>query len=126
MTMRPTETRGATNNFTPPENWDPRTDGHCGDLQVRRETFGERNIIECFSTWKPTPEEIAHIVAGGVIEIGLCIPKQPVTQVCVVNPVEPALVKYVAAQDEHPELLEKAPITINEKAHGDYHDDERG
>lgn len=118
--MKPTVTRGATHNFQAPENWVPETDGECGDLQVRAETFGERNIIELFSTWKPSDEERALIAAGGVIEVGICHPTQPVMQVHVVEPVEPALVPYVSHEGvaDQAALDSAAPITINEEAHG--------
>lgn len=94
--MKPTVTRGATHNFVAPENWQPDTDGQCGDLQVRAETFGERNIVELFSTWKPTDEERKLIAEGGVVEIGICAATQPVMQVGVVEPVEPALAPFVS------------------------------
>lgn len=115
--MRPTVTRGATHNFTAPANWDETTDGKCGDLQVRAELVGERQIVELFSTWKPTEDDIAHINRGGVVEIGICSGTQPAMQVGVVDPVEPALLKYVAPQAG--EVVERPPtITINEEAHG--------
>jgi hypothetical protein len=86
--MKPTITRGATHNFQAPENWDASTDGPCGDLQVRAETFGERQIVELISTWKPTEHELARLNAGGVIEIGLCTTTQPPIRAYVVNPVD--------------------------------------
>lgn len=116
--MLPTVTRGATHNFQKPENWNDQTDGSCGDLQVRAETYGERNIVELISTWKPTPSELAHLNAGGVVEIGLSTTNQPPMRAYVVDPVEPELLPYVAPQavpDERP------AITINEAAHGDGH-----
>src|SRR5674476_379296 len=94
--MRPTVTRNATHNFQAPENWNEETDGKCGDLQVRAETMGEREIVELFSTWKPTEHELRQLNAGGVIEIGICSIAQPAMQVDVVEPVEPGLIKYVS------------------------------
>lgn len=111
--MKPTVTRGATNVFSKPENWDDEKFGPCGDLQVRMDVFGgnEKGIIECYSTWKPSAGELAMLNAGGVIEVGICLPNQPVMSVSVVEPMEPALIKYVSQ--------EGASITINEHAHGD-------
>lgn len=111
--MQPTVTRNATHNFQEPANWNEETDGKCGDLQVRADTFGDRQIVELFSTWKPSAAELAHLNAGGVIEIGICSVTQPAMQVGVVDPVEPALLKYVPHQPP-----EDKPITINEEAHG--------
>lgn len=116
--MRPTETRGATHNFTAPENWDADTEGPCGDLQVRAECFGEREVVELISTWKPTEHELAHLNAGGVVEIGLCVINQPPMRAYVVDPVNPALLPYVPPQATEPVTDERAPITINEDAHG--------
>ena len=112
--MRPTFTREATHNFQKPANWQPE-DGECGDLQVRMETFGPREIIELFSTWKPTDEERKLIAEGGVIEIGICTNNQPPMQVGVVAPLEPELEPYAS----HEGVADRsAAITINEDAHG--------
>jgi hypothetical protein len=85
--MRPTTTRNATHLFQAPANWNEETDGKCGDLQVRAETFGAREVVELFSTWGPTPDELAQLNRGGVIEIGICSATQPAMQVGVVDPV---------------------------------------
>lgn len=119
--MRPTVTRGATHNFIAPENWDP-ANGPVGDLQVRMDVFtGSANgLIECFSTWKPSEAELAALNAGGVIEVGLCVLNQPVMSVNVVEPVEPALVKYVSQEGVAPDAApDRTALTINEEAHGD-------
>ena len=121
--MLPTETHGATNNYQAPENWDEAKYGPCLDLQVRRDVFGgnEVGLIECFSTWKPDAQELAHLNAGGVIEVGLTVVDQPAMRVNVVDPVDPVMRKYLAPQAGEP------VTTINEEAHGDDYDDaERG
>ena len=119
--MRPTVTRGATHNFIAPENWDP-TNGPCGDLQVRMDVFtgNDKGLIECFSTWKPSEQELALLNAGGGIEVGLCVLNQPVMSVNVVEPVEPALINYVSHEGVSEDAPETRPdaITINEDAHG--------
>lgn len=113
--MKPTVTRDANHIFKAPENWVPEIDGPCGDLQVRVETFG-RDIVEIFSTWAPNEEERALIAQGYVIETGLCSHNQPVMQVRVVAPMDPALIKYLSPQPTEPSA--KSAITINEDAHG--------
>jgi hypothetical protein len=115
--MRPTFTRGATHNFQPPENWDAKTmDGKCGDLQVRAATFGEANVIELVSTWKPTEYELKMLNEGGVIEIGLCTAIQPAMRAYVVEPVERDLAKYLPQEGTVAER--EALTTIDEEAHG--------
>ena len=120
--MKPTITRGATNNFQSPENWDEGAFGKCNDLQVRMDVFegNETKLIECFSTWKPSAEELAHLNRGGVIEVGLCVLNQPVMRVGVVDPVS-----YPTSTDmaggRALEESEPPVTTINEEAHGNDH-----
>jgi len=130
--MKPTVTRGATHLFAKPENWDAKTmDGECGDLQVRAETFGEANVVELISTRRPTKHELKMLNEGGVVEIGLCTANQPAMRAYVVKPVPHELdglsVEECLARGldplslkDNPPLsgVEKAPITINEDAHG--------
>jgi len=108
--MRPTVTRGATHNYQKPDNWNAEKDGECGDLQVRAETYGESKIIQLVSTWKPNSAELKLLKQGGVVEVMLLTPIQPPMAVSVVEPIEPALIKYVVPQ---------GGLTINEIAHGD-------
>lgn len=117
--MNPTVTRGATNNFQKPENWNDATDGRCGDLQVRMGLFGEREIISLTSTWKPDLRDLDLLNEGGVIEIMLLTPTQPPMSVAVTSPVEPELAAYLPKQDGDDPVRDETPtITINEEAHG--------
>ena len=121
--MKPTVTRGATNTYQAPENWDEAKYGPCLELQVRRDVFGgnEVGLIECFSTWKPSEQELAHLKRGGVIEVGLTVVDQPAMRINVVDPVEPALRKYLPAQAGDAAEFDTAEfdtITINEDGHG--------
>jgi hypothetical protein len=107
--MNPTKTRGVTHNFVAPANWNPETDGECGDLEVRRALYGQRGIIEHVSTWKPSADELAHLNRGGVIELSLLALNQAPVGLSVVDPVGEAIV------DDRPGT--KA-VTINEDGHG--------
>lgn len=109
--MRPTATRGAQHNYSKPENWDDAKDGPCGDLQVRKELYGQRGIIQCVSTWKPSAEELRMLNAGGVVECAICALDQPPCALYAVMPVE-SLEDQLASKP--PEKI----ITINEDAHG--------
>lgn len=108
--MKPTDILNPTHRFSAPENWDEASHGPCGDLYVRAETSGANNMVELFSCWKPTPAEVAMIVNGCVIQVGICAASQPAMSVVVVEPVP----------DETPkeETAERTTITINEEAHG--------
>lgn len=85
--MKATTTRGATHNYGAPKNWNPETDGECHILQVRVDRVGERRLINCVSTWKPSPEDLAHLNRGGVIELSI-LSDQPPVRLDVVDPVE--------------------------------------
>jgi hypothetical protein len=103
--MRGTKTRGETHTFTPPANWDEAKDGPCGNLSIRCESYGERDLVTLVSTWKPSAEDIAHFNRGGVLELSLITTNLPPAGMRVVDPV----------------VADAAPITINEEAHGNEH-----
>src|ERR1700757_2469177 len=86
--MRPTKTRGETNCFKAPKNWDPEKDGECGDLSVRVEYYGERKLIQHVSTWKPSAADLEFLNNGGVIECMLVAAGQPPMALAVVEPVD--------------------------------------
>lgn len=94
----------ATHNFKSPENWNEETDGPCFDLAIRPGVHGERKLHTWTSAWRPSQEDIAKLLLGGVIEVTL-IGMQPPMQVNAVLPVS------VSTE-------EKPHITINEEAHG--------
>ena len=104
--MRPTIPQDANHVFTKPVNWDDEKDGSCGDLVVRINTYGERNVLEITSAWKPDEAELVMLNNGGSIEIGLSASSQPPMRVYAV----PAATVEVADRP--------AAITINEEAHG--------
>lgn len=82
--MKPTRTRGHTTNFTPPIGWNEERDGKCGVLSVRREVAGAgHDLVYHYSTWAPTPDELARLVAGDVVEL-CCVGVQPPVSVSVV------------------------------------------
>lgn len=107
--MQSTRTRDATANFTPPKNWDAERDGPCFDLQVRVEPYSVYNQFT--STWKPSAQDIAHIIAGGVIELHMVGTMCPVA-LEVVDPVD------VVTIDEHRFEAKRPSVVINEHGHG--------
>lgn len=86
--MHPVATRDKTITFKPPTNWDQEADGPCGDLEVRVDTYGDSKIVQHVSTWKPSHAELAMLNRGGVVEIALLVPKQPVIAAYVVEPAD--------------------------------------
>ena len=81
--MKQVEVRGENADFGPPRGWDQDKDGTCGRLSVRREPYRNGNV-ELISAWKPTPDELALLNTGGVVELG-CINIQPPVRLHVVD-----------------------------------------
>lgn len=75
--------KGATANFSKPAGWDPKQDGECGDLWVRRDMYG-RYPQHNFA-WKPSPEELALLNAGAAIEVHLVSDMMPPVGIDVVR-----------------------------------------
>lgn len=76
---------GATRNLGAPRDWDPAKDGICGGLPIRDEPHSP-GVNRMVSAWLPTPEEIALIVAGAPIYLGVLGIEHPPVQLFVGNP----------------------------------------
>lgn len=102
--MEQANTRGATNNYLAPANWNAELDGECAVLEVRVEATPSKLPV-CISTWKPSREELIRLLKGDVIELHI-VGDQPPVMLTVVEPV-------------HPEPKpERASVVINEHGHG--------
>ncbi len=76
---------GATRNLGAPRDWDPAKDGICGGLPIRDEPHSP-GVNRMVSAWLPTPEEIALIVAGAPIYLGVLGIDHPPVSLSVGNP----------------------------------------
>jgi hypothetical protein len=65
--MHPGRFEGATRDLGAPAGWDKDKDGPCGSLPIRDDSHGAYPAM--VSAWFPTPEEIAHVVAGAPIHL---------------------------------------------------------
>jgi hypothetical protein len=72
--MEKVKVRDQNADFGKPVDWDPAKDGNCGNLPIRREQIGRRQYH--FSNWLPNAAELAHLNAGGVVEL-CCVGVQP-------------------------------------------------
>jgi hypothetical protein len=52
-----------------PGGYDHEKDGECVGLPVRFERDGEGRIFAVSSMWKPTPEQLATLNAGGAVQL---------------------------------------------------------
>lgn len=64
---------GFTNVLGAPLGWDSATDGECLPLHVRVTDQGD-----CQSAWRPTPDELAVLVAGGSVLLSVVGGQPPV------------------------------------------------
>lgn len=67
--MIPGHIEGAQVNLGAPAGWDPERDGVCGGLPVRIEHVEGHTVLR--SAWFPTPAEIAAIVCGAPVLLGI-------------------------------------------------------
>jgi hypothetical protein len=75
---------GATHMLGAPPNWDPEKDGACGVLPVRAGMHSPG--VPCMvSEWKPSPEEIAVLAAGGSIFLSVVGATHPVVAVYIAD-----------------------------------------
>lgn len=72
--MRPVRVAGQNADFSKPLDWDDKLDGECGSLPVRIGTDHRTRTMT--SNWLPSPEELAVLNAGGVVEL-CCVGNQP-------------------------------------------------
>lgn len=89
---------GETGNYKKPIDWDESRDGACGDLSVRKDSYGRYTQFNF--AWKPTPAELAAITAGGQIEVHIINNYMPPVGVTVTH------------------CAERKTVTINEEAFG--------
>lgn len=82
--MQPVAPRGATHTFSKPENWNEAEHGTCGALEIRVEQAAAGPLL--VSAWKPSPDEIALLTAGGVIELQIVGPTHPPVWVSIEPP----------------------------------------
>lgn len=61
--MNPTDFVGSTHALGAPADWDAEAMGPCMTLPVERTPDGWRSL------WRPTPEELALLKAGGAVEL---------------------------------------------------------
>jgi hypothetical protein len=80
--MKWVEPRNANSNFGAPTGWDPKVDGPCGVLPLRREVEGRH--FAHYSNWRPDERELAMLNSGGVVEL-CCVGLQPPVSVGVVE-----------------------------------------
>lgn len=88
--MRPVKIKGQNAEFGKPPNWDDAALGPCGALPLRREVVGAgtKAFMSHYSNWKPSPDEVAALQAGGVVELECCS-LQPAVSVIVVPCADP-------------------------------------
>jgi hypothetical protein len=61
--------RATTRTLGPPPNWDQLLDGPCGFLHIVDDLLNGSSVM--MSGWKPAPEELAVLNAGGYVALGV-------------------------------------------------------
>lgn len=87
--MLPGRIEGSTRILGAPSSWDPSVSGPCAGLAVR--DLVDNGLPWMVSSWEPTPEELAQLVAGGRIQLWVQGVSHPVVALGVVMVEEAAL-----------------------------------
>lgn len=68
-----------------PEGWDDELDGECVALDIMDHTdlLSGANIM--YSLWRPTPEELGALLAGGAVRLGIFGVQHPVVNLAVLE-----------------------------------------
>lgn len=72
---------GANRSHGEPDGWDANERGPVGVLPTRDEEDEYSGLVFMVSQYKPTPEELALLNAGGSIRIGINCHKHPVIRI---------------------------------------------
>lgn len=82
--MIPVVIPGATRALGAPGNWNPQISGPCGALPVRDGVHpGSHHFME--SAWKPEPDELAALNAGGSVVLRIVSTVHPVVALYVIE-----------------------------------------
>jgi hypothetical protein len=61
--------KATTRTLGPPPGWDQELDGPCGFLHIVDDLLNGSSVM--MSGWKPAPEELAALNAGGFVALGV-------------------------------------------------------
>lgn len=84
--MIPQKIVGYTRTLGAPRNWDERSQGHCGELPILDTVHEESRMQVMMSEWKPTPQELRKLVAGGSLFLTISGTQHPVVGMSVGDP----------------------------------------
>jgi hypothetical protein len=76
--MNPAVIEGHVTVAGRPENWDESVQGKCHGLPLRLDLVGDLQFMR--SAWEPSDDELARLIAGATIELGISAPQHPVVQ----------------------------------------------
>lgn len=69
-----------------PRDWEPSLDGECGTIFVTDAVDTLSGMNTMYSVYKPTVDELAALLNGGVIRLGILGNSHPVFQLGVLSP----------------------------------------
>jgi len=61
-----------------PKDWIPELDGPCGVIYVQPHLDVQTGLTCLYSVYKPTPEDLEALNAGGCLRLGVVTQKHPV------------------------------------------------
>jgi len=80
MTFDGAEVQGA------PKGWDAELDGPVIGLPVLRDVDTQSGLPFMYSVWRPDADELALLMAGGAIRLGISGHTHPIVNLCTLKP----------------------------------------
>ncbi|MEV4934600.1 hypothetical protein [Sphingobium sp. LSP13-1-1.1] len=68
-----------------PSGWDQQLDGGCATLPIVDAVDELSGFNFMYSVWRPTPDELAALAAGGAIRLGIMGTAHPVVNMAVLT-----------------------------------------
>lgn len=69
-----------------PKDWDQVLDGSCGVLPVLDSVDEQSGFNFMYSVWRPEPAELAALMQGGAVRLGIMGQSHPVVNMAVITP----------------------------------------
>lgn len=69
-----------------PKGWDQELDGTVQGLPIEPTVDTQSGLPFLYSCWRPDADELALLMAGGAIRLGIAMPQHPIVNMAVLLP----------------------------------------
>lgn len=69
-----------------PRDWDQELDGTVEGLPILPQVDLQSGLTFLYSVWRPDADELAMLIAGGALRLGIGMPRHPIVNMAVLLP----------------------------------------